>query len=225
MELLDDFLLTLSEDDVLHGEGADPAIVRAKRPILLKAASDALQEGSKILHPAALFHKIPIIEHRHEQLLLEGGKDLVSPLVARHLAGAEQIMLAVCTIGPGLEDLVTSLMEKNPLLGLALDGLGNAAVEKTAQTVCERIGKQAQSKGLTTSGPLSPGESEWPVGIGQPQIFSLIDPSQIGIKLTSGGMMIPKKSISFVLGIGTEMERTDQCVLCSMREKCRYRHE
>jgi hypothetical protein len=224
MELMEDFNLTLSADDVLHGEGTDPEIVRAKKPILLKAASSALHEGFTKLHPVAIVHKIQVVEHRHERILLHGEKELVSPLVARHLSGAEQIALVVCTIGPQLEKLVSSRMEENPLLALALDGLGNVAVEILGQQVCMRIGEQAQVKGLTTSTPLSPGEPEWPVEVGQPQIFALLDPSRAGITLNSGRMMSPKKSISFVVGIGPEMAQTDLCELCSLRERCRYRH-
>ncbi len=224
MELLKDFDFTLCADDVLRGEGADPAMVHAKKPSLLKAASAALREGFTKLHPTAIVHKVKIVEHRHERILLQGGKELVSPLVARHLAGAEQVVLAVSTIGPQLEELSSNWMEKNPLLGVALDGFGNAAVEKIAQQVCKRIGEQAQVKGLTTSAPLSPGEPEWPVEVGQPQIFALLHPSQAGITLTSGGMMVPKKSISFIVGVGPDMALTDLCELCSLHERCRYRH-
>jgi hypothetical protein len=224
MELLEDFDFTLSEDDVLRGEGADPAIVRAKKPSLLEAASTALHEGFTRIHPAALIHTTRIVEHRHERILLQGGKELTSPLVARHLAGAEQVTMAVCTIGQELEKLASTCMEKNPLLGVALDGLGNAAVEILGEQVCMRIGEKAQAAGLTTSTPLSPGEPDWPVETGQPQIFTLLDRSRVGIKLTSGGMMVPKKSISFVIGIGPEMVQTDLCVLCSLSERCRYRH-
>jgi len=224
MELLEDFVFTLSADDVLRGEGADPEIVRLKKPALLEAASTALRAGIIKLHPVALIRTARVVEHRHEQILLQGGKELVSPLVARHLAGAEQVVLAVSTIGSELEELASTSMEKNPLLGVGLDGLGNAAVEILGQQVCMRIGERAQAAGLTASTPLSPGEPEWPVEVGQPQIFALLDPSRAGVTLTSGGMMVPKKSISFVVGIGPEMAQTDLCELCSLRERCRYRH-
>jgi len=224
MELIEDFDLTLTEDDILRGEGADPQIVRTKKPALLKAASSALRAGITKLHPAALVHTLKVVEHRHERILLQGAKDLVSPLVAHHLAGAEQVALVVSTIGPQLEEFASSLMEDDPLLGVALDGLGNAAVEILGQQVCSRLGDQAHAAGLTASTPLSPGEPEWPVDVGQPQIFALLDPSRAGIMLTSGGMMVPKKSISFVVGIGPEMAQTDLCDLCSLRERCRYRH-
>jgi hypothetical protein len=223
MEFLTDFNLTLGEDDVLRGEGADPAIVRATKPSMLNAASLALDEGCSKLHPATLINRSRVLEHRHERILLQDGKELASPLLARHLAGAEQVVLALTTIGSELEDHASSRMEKNPLLGMALDGLGNAAVELLGEQVCMRIGKQAEASGLTASTPLSPGEPDWPVETGQPQIFSLLDPFLVGITLTSGGMMIPKKSISFVVGIGPDMSRDDFCELCSFNERCRYR--
>jgi hypothetical protein len=222
MEHLEDFNLTLSADDVLRGEGADPKVVRIKKPALLNAASAALAEGFSKLHPTVLIETVRVVEHQHERILLEGGDSFVSPLVARHLAGAEQVIPVLCTIGPELEALASTWMEKAPLLGVALDGLGNAAIESLGQQVCERIGEKAQAVELTSSTPLSPGEPEWPVEVGQPQIFALIDPSRAGISLTTGGMMVPKKSISFVVGIGPEMNQSDRCELCSLRERCRY---
>jgi hypothetical protein len=141
--------------------------------------------------------------------------------VARHLAGAERVAAVICSLGPALEEYAASL--ENLVLALALDGLGNAAVESVAQQVCGRLAERAEVYGLETSTPLSPGEPEWPVEVGQPQIFALAKPSRAGIRLTGGGMMIPKKSISFVTGIGQEMSQVHPCEACSLKEICRYR--
>jgi hypothetical protein len=224
MELFKDFDITLSSDDVLRGEGADPVTVRARRPELVKTASAALEEGLSKLHPVAIIHKLKVVEHRHEKILLHGGIELISRLVVNHLSGAEEVVLVICTIGSQLETFASSCMQENPLLGLALDGLGNAAIENVAQQVCGRIGEQARVGGLSASTPLSPGEPEWPVEIGHPFIFSLLDPSLVGITLSSGGMMLPKKSVSFVVGVGPGMLQGELCDLCSLHERCRYRH-
>jgi hypothetical protein len=224
MEIWQDIKIALDADDVLRGEGADPETARTKRPALLKAVSAALHEGNTQLHPTVISHTVKVVEHRHERILLKGGQELTGPLAAHHLAGAEQIILVVCTIGSQLENMASSWMEKNPVLGLALDGLGNAAVEKVAQQVCARLAERAQAKSLQASTPLSPGEPDWPVEVGLPQIFALLDPSKAGVTLTSGGMMVPKKSVSFVVGVGPNMSQTDSCDICSLKETCRYRH-
>jgi hypothetical protein len=225
MEILKDFDLSLTVDDVLRGEGADPEVVRIKRPALVKTAMIALERGSAKLHPVAKLRRMKVSEHRHEFILLQGGIKIANPMVARHLAGAEDIVLAICTIGLELENYSSSLIKDEPLLALAIDGLGNAAIERISQDICGQLGDEVKEKGLNTSVPISPGLPEWPVEAGQPQIFTLLDPSQIGITLSSGGMMIPKKSISFMLGIGHGMAQTDLCELCSLRERCYYRHK
>jgi hypothetical protein len=224
MELMTHFDLTFTVDDVLRGEGTDPTIIRTRRPTIVKAAEDAIAVGSSNIHPAVVSQAIEVVEHHHERIILKGGEELVGPLVAHHLAGAEKVIPVICTIGPELEKLASSKIEENPLLGMALDGLGNAAIEKVSQSICTRIAEQAQVMGLTTSGSLSPGDIDWPAEKGQAQIFSLLDPSRAGVKLSSSGMMIPVKSISFLIGIGAEMSQTDQCKLCTLQERCRYRH-
>jgi hypothetical protein len=221
MEIWTDFDLTLSVDDILRGEGMDPMVAHAKRPALVKAATDAAKLGLAKIHPAAAVCEVKVLEQRHERIKLEGETLLTGPLVARHLAGAERVAAVVCTIGPELERLATA--QEGVLQALAVDGLGNAAVEALGQQICLRIGERAQAAGLETSAPLSPGEPDWPVEVGQQQIFSLLAPGPAGVRLTEGWMMIPMKSISFVIGIGPHMEQADLCELCSMKDRCRYR--
>ena len=224
MEQLAHFELAFTVDDILRGQGMDPKTVRARKPILAAAAKRARAEGQGLVHPVALIREIIVRERRHERILLENGAALTGPLAARHLGGAERVAAVVCTIGPELEQAATRLLDEDPALAMALDGLGNAAVEILAQQVCEQIRERAQADGLQTSTPLSPGAPEWPVEIGQPQIFGLIEAAQAGIQITSGGMMIPKKSISFVVGIGAEVFQADLCEVCNLKETCHYRH-
>ncbi len=223
-DLWNDFDLNLDVNDVLRGQGADPEAMRRRRPALVQAAERALAEGRSKIHPVALVGEFHVIELRHERILIEGGTALTGPQVTRHLGGAKRIAAALCTIGPVLETFAARLMGEDPVLALAFDGLGNAAVEQVGQQVCGRIGEWAQAKGLHSSTPLSPGNPEWPVEIGQPQIFALLDAEKAGIQITAGGMMFPQKSISFVTGIGSSVAQTHPCEICSLKEICRYRN-
>jgi hypothetical protein len=225
MDLWQDFDLTIGVDEVLLGQGADPEKVRARRPVLVLAAERALKDGPARIRPLALVRELNVVEHRHERIKLDGGSELSGPLVSRHLSGATRVAAAICTLGPTLEISVAKLLGSDPALALALDGYGNAVVEQVGQQVCGRLGEWAHAKGLQVSTPLSPGEPEWPVEIGQPQIFELVDAGRAGIQITQGGMMYPQKSISFVAGIGTSMSQTHPCEICSLKEICRYRHD
>ena len=224
MDLWQDFELDLDADDVLHGQGMDPAAIRNRRPALVSVSERALAQGTPKIHATTLVREVGVVEQRHERLLLEGGGRLSGPLITRHLSGAARVAAVLCTLGEELEEAAAQVMGQDPLLGLALDGLGNAAIERIGQQACGRIGKRAAAEGLQTSTPLSPGVPEWPVEAGQPQIFTLVEAAQAGIRITPGGMMIPKKSISFVTGIGADMNQTEPCEVCNLKEVCRYRN-
>jgi hypothetical protein len=219
-----DFDLSFNVDDILLGQGADPEIIRARKPALVDTAARALAEGLQLIQPFALVRQVLVKEHRHKHILFNDSNRLTGPLVTRHLAGAQRVAAVLCTIGLELEAMSNQLFATDPLMALALDGLGNTAVEHLGQQVCQRIGELAQVDGLTASTPLSPGEPDWPVEVGQQQIFALVEAARIGVQITSGGMMIPKKTISFVIGIGLEMSRVEPCEVCNLKESCRYRH-
>jgi hypothetical protein len=223
MILSKDWNISIGADEILRGQGADPQIVRDSKPALLQAAERARAEGLALIHPMAITTEVVVKEHRHERIRLVGGMALTGPLVTHQLGGAQRVAAAVCTIGPELENTTANIFSDDPLYALALDGLGNAAVESLAQQVCGQIAGKVKDEGLQASSPLSPGAPEWPVEVGQPQIFALLDPSKAGVRLSSGGMMIPKKSVSFVVGLGQEMSQTSMCSICSLQNTCRYR--
>jgi hypothetical protein len=61
---------------------------------------------------------------------------------------------------------------------------------------------------------------------GQWQLFQLVPAEKIGVSLTSSGVMVPRKSISLVIGIGTQMKSWTQkevCDRCTLKKTCVYR--
>lgn len=107
--------------------------------------------------------------------------------------------------------------------GLALYGAGSAAVEALANAACLYFEEEAAQLGWQTTIPLSPGMIGWSVEEGQPQIFSLLDGSQIGVRLTESAVMLPMKTLSLVLGVGSDLNRMGTtCDYCTMREICKY---
>jgi len=223
MTLLTDWQLDLQADHVLRGQGADPQVIRERRPQLVAVAERALREALSDLSPVVTYGELEVKGLRHETLDLEGGGSLRGALIAQHLAGARSVIAAVCTVGQAIDGRVSQAMDSDPVFGLALDGLGSAATEALASAAAGRFEQRAAADDLQATIPLSPGMIGWDVAEGQPQIFALIDPSPAGVSLNSNGMMIPRKSISFVIGIGRDLAGpTRACDLCSLHETCRY---
>jgi hypothetical protein len=231
MPILDHWDLQLTTDLVLRAQGADPKIILTRRPALLQITEEAIISGSTLLRPAVLFEKYPVKGFTHERLEIIGNNSnpgkfhLAGRLIAQHLARTEMIIVMICTIGSGLDEGVSGLFNVDPMKALALDGVGSAAVEMLAIKACNYFEKQAKIDGLNITMPLNPGMVGWPVDIGQPQIFSLLDSEQINVSLTDSWMMIPNKSVSMVLGISKEVSPYgSSCEFCSLNGVCKYQN-
>lgn len=126
---------------------------------------------------------------------------LESPKIVNYLSQAVQIAVIALTIGPKLEEKVSSYFSGGEYtLGLLLDAAGTAAVEVAADQVCDLIKNQAQHQGYLTLPRFSPGYGEWDITV-QPQILSLANGDSINLKVTDSCMLLPRKSITAVIGI------------------------
>jgi len=231
MPILDNWDLQLTTDDVLAGQGADPASIRLRRPSLVKSTEEAMAIGMSLLHPRVLYAKYSVKGLVHERLELssndspDGNSFLSGHLIAQHLARAHLIIVMVCTIGRELDESVSSLFKIDPIIGIALDGVGSAAVELLAIQACNYFEAEAKADGLNTTMPLNPGMVGWPVDQGQPQIFTLLDSEEIQVSLTESCMMTPNKSLSMVLGVGEDVAVIgSSCDYCTLNGVCRYQN-
>lgn len=224
MPVLRDIPLRLGVDEVLRAEGADPASLRARGPSFVALAEQALREGLPLVRTAVLYQLLPVERCLHSRVVLGGNGVLTGPLVAQHLARASQVAVVVCTIGPDLEKQAARVMASDLPYGLALDAVGSAAVEALAAAACHLLEAQAERNGFQATPLLSPGMVGWPVDEGQREIARLVDAKEIGVTFLPTGMMVPLKSLSFVMGFGTEVLKGGRpCDYCSVRERCRYR--
>jgi hypothetical protein len=226
MEVLTVWDIPLKIEQVLRAQGSDPAVVINRSPQIAALAERALREGTPLLEPAVVFQEYRIRGINHERVLLSEGAWLSGKVLAALLAPAKKIGVVVCTIGPTLEAYLSAVLPADPGFGLALDGLGTAAVEALSVNTCSYLGEQAAKDGMQSTLPFSPGMEGWPAGRGQEQIFQLVDAEQIGVRLNESGAMIPGKSLSFVIGFGPEVDSSGRvCDYCSMRFSCRHQDQ
>jgi len=226
MPIIRDIPLRLKTSEVLRRQGIKeysklkPEIKDLIRELLATVNSDHL------LEPAIAYEIHSITEMRHDQLCLEGNAALHSPLLPSVLREAKELVVVVCTIGPRLEEEVTDYFsKKEPLRGLLLDGIGSAAVDSLTQEVCKLMMREASSRGYQASSPFSPGMPGFPI-TEQWQMLNLVPAEEIGVSLTPIGMMMPRKSISMVIGMGSEMPTWTQaevCARCNLRKTCPYK--
>jgi hypothetical protein len=226
MPVIRDIPLSLKAREVLRRQGlGGGAKVRPEIKLLIRDLLASL-EKARLLEPAVAYEYYTVSSMNGSQISLEGDKAIHGPLLPAIFPEAKELAVLLCTIGPRLEKQVTDYFNQSePLRGTLLDGIGSAAVDSLTEEVCKFIAGEASSRGYEASSPISPGMPGLPI-TEQWQLLKLVPAGEIGVSLTSSGIMVPRKSTSMVMGIGPHMTRWTQaevCARCSLRETCHYK--
>jgi hypothetical protein len=140
---------------------------------------------------------------------------------------ADALVLGVATIGGELETLTEELVEKKSLtLALVLDAYGSAAVEAAVVQANYRVCEEAEADGRVAGRRLSPGYPRWPIEQ-QRLVFDALGRAPAGVLLNEYCVMSPRKSVSFGIPVGTELDAGDPelgCRYCAMTH-CAYRRQ
>jgi len=221
-----DIPLSLKTKEVLRRQGfREHSKIRPEIKSLISELLASV-ESAHLLEPAAAYEIHPITGMSHRQSSPEDNAVVHGLLLPPLLTEAKELAVVVCTIGPKLEKQATDYFSKGePLRGMLLDGIGSAAVDSLTKKVCKLITGEASSRGYQSSSPISPGMPGLPIEE-QWHLLKLVPTEEIGVSLTSSGIMVPRKSASMVIGIGSQMAtwtRAEVCAHCSLRKTCPYR--
>jgi hypothetical protein len=142
-----------------------------------------------------------------------------------HIDPTMPLVVVVCTIGMALEERVTELAEAGDAArALVLDALASAAAEEVADQSNHLICEMTAPTDFAPDSRRSPGYGKWDIRE-QNVIFRFLQPEEIGVVLTESCMMIPRKSISYVVPLegGKPGQGPGQrCVRCGVKD-CPYR--
>jgi hypothetical protein len=226
MPVIRDIPLSLKTRDVLHREGfREHSKVRPEIKGLIRELLASVKKAH-LVESAVAYEIYSVTKISHNQLCLEGNLVVPGWLLPSLLPEVKELAAVVGTIGPKLEKQVTDYIKRDePLRGLLLDGIGSAAVDSLTREVCKFMAGEASSRGYQASSPISPGVPGLPI-TEQWQLLEMVPAREIGVSLTSAGIMVPRKSASMVIGIGPQMKtwtRAEVCAHCHLRKTCPYR--
>jgi len=145
-----------------------------------------------------------------------------SPAVVNHLSGSLHVAALAVTIGPALEEEVsTRFSAGNYTDAYLLDAAGSAAVETAADLLNQAIVQYAARLGCLTTRRFSPGYGAWDIR-NQPRLLRLAEGHLIGMKTTSSCMLTPRKSVTAVIGLLPQQPSPLPPALQAETSSCNY---
>ena len=220
-EVRNDWTLHIDAEIVLRAMGAHPRAMRMRQPRFVSLVERILAAEQDHFAPSAAIRTVRVREQAADRFCLESGTEIKNRVLCRRLAGAESVVVVVATIGKHFEDV----SEGDDLpRRLIVDAIGTAGVAALRDGVLREAEEAARTAGLNRTNALQPGMKGWGLAEGQAQIFSMVDGRAAGVLLTESFMMRPKKSVSFLFGMGARVRQgTARCQDCDSAGVCRYK--
>ncbi len=161
-----------------------------------------LIRAKKLFSPKAVYRMFHVEERTSNTLTFKESDFVIrSDKVCHMLRDSDPVILFMATIGAGLEKVVDTLFAGGESTkGFILDAIGSETADAVADKLhWEILSGLAKKNGFGVTPRFSPGYGDWPVTV-QKEFLKVCGGEQIGISTTPSSLMIPRKSVSAVLG-------------------------
>lgn len=213
--------LTTDKSEVLRymGYGGQPIDSELERDI-----AKGIKRCSEVSFPAYTYGYFDT--EQTEGGVMLAGCDIVLPGndIKAHLKGAKYCAVMAVTLGMSLERELILAEKKSMTDAIILDSAANAYIESAADYVEGIIIKESREKGFYTNFRYSPGYGDFPIEAQKKLIPMLQCEKRIGLTVTQSSIMIPRKSVTAVIGIfDKKQNHKKSCEGCNMYDSCSIR--
>lgn len=141
------------------------------------------------------------------------------------LAPCREAVLLAATLGAESERLLLRMQAKDAAQALLLDAVLSAAIEAVLDAREEAMRRELAAQGRYLTDRFSPGYGDMPLAQTREICEVLGAQRAIGLTVSAGGVMIPRKSVTAILGISDVpvARRPAGCEGCAARETCALR--
>lgn len=190
----------------LGGRGA------ALPPQVAEQAAACQRELERTVTPRSLGRRLSLAP------LVEESRDL-----AHHLRHCQEGLLYAVTLGAEADRLLRRWSAQS----MAKAAAGQAVCAVWLDRLCEDYCAEARKHlgaGVYLTAPFSPGYGDWSLSA-QGRILDLLEArKRIGLTLTDGGMLVPEKSVTALVGLSDRPEEhcSQKCMRCAKKD-CPFR--
>lgn len=141
--------------------------------------------------------------------------------IVQFLRRSPQCYLMAVTLGIEVDRRIHRYQVKEMTRAVILDACASVGVEAICQEVQEELRALAAKEGQCITSRFSPGYGDFPLEI-QGEFLRLLNGQKIGLTVTSHHLLIPRKSVTAIIGGGPQpMEQGDHpCDSCLGKDHC-----
>lgn len=144
--------------------------------------------------------------------------------INKHLMYSKRCALMAVTLGLEVDKRIALYSRTDLTKGIILDACASSAVEELCDCVEGEIKEEAKNMGYEITSRYSPGYGDFPIYVQKSILDVLKAYERIGLTVNENHIMIPRKSVTAVIGFQKVkcQEKNDKCSGCNQKN-CLYR--
>ncbi len=183
---------------------------------------ECVTELGQVAMPKYLVRRFEI--ERNENSVVIGNLSMNSKSLSKNLKDCREVLSFAATLGMGSDLLLKKNIRLQITKATVLQAVGAAAIEAFCDQCQKKFEKDLLRENLFLRPRYSPGYGDLNLNV-QKDFLELLNASkQIGIYLTDGGVMVPEKTVTAIMGIGPKNMNCnlEGCEVCTQKN-CEYK--
>jgi len=129
------------------------------------------------------------------------------------------------TVGNDIEALIRKWQIKDISFTAMLDACASSAVENLCDGIEAELKSKYEAQGYYLTDRFSPGYGDLPISVQYDFCAALDTSRKIGVSVSDSGIMIPRKSVTAIIGLSKEPQKHfgADCRGCELKDSCKFR--
>ncbi|MCR5666101.1 MAG: hypothetical protein K6G01_04670 [Eubacterium sp.] len=182
---------------------------------------DAVLAVTQAIAPRLVYRVVSLQDGKSDAFTLQGED------IARTLKGCKEAVFFAATLGSRAEQLLMKAEVQNLADAVIMDAIESVAIENVCNNFEQDYRAFLGISGLYLTSRYSPGYGDLPLEVQGQWCAALNAEKRIGLSVTDNHLMIPRKSVTAVMGIADTPRqlRENGCAECKMFRNCEYRKD
>ncbi|MDY0257632.1 methionine synthase [Gudongella oleilytica] len=145
--------------------------------------------------------------------------------IAKHLEKSNKCVLLAVSLGHRVDTRIRYYEKTSMTKALIMDACATAAIEDACDRICKKIENELVEGNDILTSRFSPGYGDLPLEIQKDFLTTLDAKKSIGLSASASSILIPRKSVTAIVGIVKKDEQIEKrsCESCSKYLDCSYR--
>ncbi|WP_346894665.1 methionine synthase [Clostridium sp. UBA7503] len=212
-----------NKDEVLRYLGYKNQVLDKVTDVLIDELMDEMRSLIKARYIYKFFN---IRKEKGRICILNSNFSIAGENIKKHLDKSEVCILMAVTLGNSVDAKIRYYEKISMTKALILDACATTAIEELCDRICEELEEVVQNENNTLTARYSPGYGDLPIDIQKKFLSMLSAEKSIGLTASSNSILIPRKSITSIVGVVKRENNSIKkisCLQCNKYSNCMFR--